>query len=274
MWTFVLTISLLCWGTDSQPQFSGTVTCRDNNNAEVDWWGNTKLRWNASVSDSILTASLVNLRFIIYKAPAVKSRRMNGLRYIYIDSNGATETPNNKLINDPSGILANTLEPLFTPIRQMVRWSSWLDSSRNGVMLGGHDLPTQANPSLSSPFAAANLRIHQLQRSTSRQQCRSDVWPQQRWTCTRAHGHGWLSAILKANTTTSWQSGAQLSKNLKKFEGYDGTKSCPKEPFQCPTAARGHKTQSLSQKRENNSVLWLFDVEPRTMFRCWERRSC
>lgn len=62
----------------------------------------------------------MNLRFIIYKAPAVQS--MNGLRYIYIDSNGATETPNNKLINDPGGILANTLRPLFTPIRQTVRW--------------------------------------------------------------------------------------------------------------------------------------------------------
>ncbi|XP_075885157.1 plancitoxin-1-like isoform X1 [Nelusetta ayraudi] len=93
MWTFVLTISLLCWGTASQPPVWPTVTCRDNNNADVDW-------------------------FIIYKAPAVKSRQMDGLTYIYIDSNGATETPNNKLINDLRGTLANTLRPLFTPIRQ------------------------------------------------------------------------------------------------------------------------------------------------------------
>ncbi|XP_075885160.1 deoxyribonuclease-2-beta-like [Nelusetta ayraudi] len=90
MWTFVLTISLLCWASEA------AVTCKNNNDAVVDW-------------------------FIIYKTPVVKSRLLTGLQYIYMDSTGATEsTPNNKLINDPRGILANTLRPLLTPVRQML----------------------------------------------------------------------------------------------------------------------------------------------------------
>lgn len=35
----------------------------------------------------------------------------------------------------------------------------------------------------------------------------------------------------------------------KKFEGYDSIKSCLKEPFPCPTAIKGHKTQSPSKKK-------------------------
>ncbi|XP_049460227.1 plancitoxin-1-like [Epinephelus fuscoguttatus] len=91
MWRFVLTVSLLCWRSE------GTVTCRDNNNGIVDW-------------------------YIIYKAPAKKSSR-TGLEYLYIDSTEMTKMvpsmPNYKSIKDPNGILANTLRPLFTPIRSM-----------------------------------------------------------------------------------------------------------------------------------------------------------
>ncbi|TDH02496.1 hypothetical protein EPR50_G00173600, partial [Perca flavescens] len=79
MWRILLMVSLLCWSAD------GRVTCRDNNNGEVDW-------------------------YIIYKAPA-------GLEYLYIDSAGRkmeTSKDHNKLIDHPDGVLANTLRPIFT----------------------------------------------------------------------------------------------------------------------------------------------------------------
>ncbi|XP_049909868.1 plancitoxin-1-like [Epinephelus moara] len=91
MWRFVLTVSLLCWRSE------GTVTCRDKNNGIVDW-------------------------YIIYKAPT-QTPSLTGLEYLYIDSTGMTKmvpsTPNYKSIKDPNGVLANTLRPLFTPIRSM-----------------------------------------------------------------------------------------------------------------------------------------------------------
>ncbi|XP_044030670.1 plancitoxin-1-like [Siniperca chuatsi] len=92
MWSFVLTVSLLCWGSE------GTVTCRDNNNGAVDW-------------------------YILYKAPALQT--LTGLEYLYIDSAGTVtpmkpSTPSYKSIKDPNGVLANTLQPLFTPIRSML----------------------------------------------------------------------------------------------------------------------------------------------------------
>ncbi|XP_054468951.1 plancitoxin-1-like [Anoplopoma fimbria] len=86
MWRFVLTFSLLCWGSEA------TVSCRNVNNGIVDW-------------------------YIIYKAPLTSSM------YLYIDSTGITKmepsTPNYKSISDPTGVLANTLEPIFKPIRSM-----------------------------------------------------------------------------------------------------------------------------------------------------------
>ncbi|KAM9338350.1 plancitoxin-1-like [Symphorus nematophorus] len=90
MWRLVLTVSLLCWGCE------GAVTCKNNNNGAVDW-------------------------YILYKAPTLQS--LTGLEYLYIDSTGMTtmlpSAPNYKSIKDPSGILANTLRPLFTSIRSM-----------------------------------------------------------------------------------------------------------------------------------------------------------
>uniref|UniRef100_A0A8D0D946 Deoxyribonuclease-2-alpha n=1 Tax=Sander lucioperca TaxID=283035 RepID=A0A8D0D946_SANLU len=86
MWRIFLTVSLLCWSADGQ------VKCRDNNNAEVDW-------------------------YIIYKVPVTD--KTTGLEYLYIDSAGKkkdtlTTDPTYKPINHPNGVLANTLRPIFT----------------------------------------------------------------------------------------------------------------------------------------------------------------
>lgn len=65
-------------------------------------------------------------RYILYKAP--EQNVLTGLEYIYMDSGGkrkmspASVSPASyKPINHPQGVLANTLRPLFTPIRSMVR---------------------------------------------------------------------------------------------------------------------------------------------------------
>lgn len=87
MWRLALTVSLLCCSSD------GSVTCRDENNGEVDW-------------------------YILYKTPRIQDKGLTGLDYVYIypaGQNNVTSQPNKKLINDPNGILANTLHPLFTP---------------------------------------------------------------------------------------------------------------------------------------------------------------
>ncbi|KAF1378011.1 hypothetical protein PFLUV_G00206790 [Perca fluviatilis] len=85
MWRIFLTLSLLCWSAD------GRVTCRDHNGRTLDW-------------------------YIIYKAPRLNNIVPEGLDYLYIDSAGKKETSkdHNKLINATDGVLANTLEPLFT----------------------------------------------------------------------------------------------------------------------------------------------------------------
>ncbi|XP_035847097.1 deoxyribonuclease-2-beta-like [Sander lucioperca] len=85
MWRIFLTVSLLCWSADGQ------VTCRDNNNGEVEW-------------------------YIIYKAPKLNNIGTTGVEYLYIDSAGKkeTSTDHNKPINHPNGVLANTLRPIFT----------------------------------------------------------------------------------------------------------------------------------------------------------------
>lgn len=129
MWTFVLTLGLLCWGSEA------VVSCKNNLDASVDWWTYSKLNLahfaavrtvicDVSIkrffSHFLLYPCLFNLRYIIYKTP--RSQQLTGLDYIYMDSTGVIETtPNNKGINHPDGILANTLKPLFTSIRQMVR---------------------------------------------------------------------------------------------------------------------------------------------------------
>ncbi|XP_067431318.1 deoxyribonuclease-2-alpha-like [Thunnus thynnus] len=109
MWRLVLTVSLLCCSSEAR------VTCKNENNNEVDW-------------------------YILYKAP--KQNTLTGLEYLYIDSAGvrkmapltppaspvgsgpsatASLAPTSKPINHHEGVLANTLRPLFTPIRRMPR---------------------------------------------------------------------------------------------------------------------------------------------------------
>ncbi|KAM9841609.1 plancitoxin-1-like [Aulostomus maculatus] len=103
MWRMVLATALLSCSSEAD------VTCRDEDDREVDW-------------------------FILYKAP--KKDSLTGLEYLYIDSDGVrqqntmttsshspgvnTRPPSPyRDINHPNGILANTLRPLFTPIRSM-----------------------------------------------------------------------------------------------------------------------------------------------------------
>ncbi|KAK2863553.1 hypothetical protein Q5P01_003086 [Channa striata] len=88
MWRSVLTVTLLCCSSEA------SVTCRDESDNEVDW-------------------------FILYKAPKNVQRTnqptTTGLEYMYIYPHGSqiASTRNQKPINDPTGVLANTLRPLF-----------------------------------------------------------------------------------------------------------------------------------------------------------------
>lgn len=119
--------------TTLTPQWTGEETCHTEN---------IKLFWQ--------TPSSVNLRFIIYKTPTTISAglQLTGKEYIYMDSTGVTvTTPNNKLIDNPTGILANTLSPLFTPIRQMVRSLSCWQSSVSGTGRQKKDQPVSESNS-------------------------------------------------------------------------------------------------------------------------------
>ncbi|KAK2818504.1 hypothetical protein Q5P01_024065 [Channa striata] len=92
-WRLVLIVTLLRCSSEA------SVTCRDENNGEVDW-------------------------FIIYKAPK-QAEKLTGLEYFYTDSARRSEyivdskAKKTKFINDPEGVLANTLRPLFVPVRKM-----------------------------------------------------------------------------------------------------------------------------------------------------------
>ncbi|XP_041666085.1 deoxyribonuclease-2-alpha-like [Cheilinus undulatus] len=90
MWRSVLVLSLLCWGTD------GAVTCKDARNNAVPW-------------------------YILYKAPSLQAKYLTGLEYLYIDSTTSTDVDPQRYNNiaDRNGVLANTLQPMFTPIRSM-----------------------------------------------------------------------------------------------------------------------------------------------------------
>lgn len=62
-------------------------------------------------------------RYILYKEPERKDEKPptsaeDGLRYIYIDSDGMKK--GNKLINESNGVLAQTLEPVFKDKTSMV----------------------------------------------------------------------------------------------------------------------------------------------------------
>ena len=71
-------------------------------------------------------SSLLVIRYFMYKAP-VKDQ-LTGVEYIYIDAAEVdVMTPASvpyKPINHLHGVLANTLKPLFTNIRTMVRTNS------------------------------------------------------------------------------------------------------------------------------------------------------
>ncbi|CAJ1064817.1 plancitoxin-1-like [Xyrichtys novacula] len=92
MWRLVLALTLLCSRSE------GAVSCKDDNGAAVNW-------------------------YILYKTPNLQDQHLSGLEYVYMDDRGQREmgssTTNFKGINHPEGVLANTLRPLFTPIRQM-----------------------------------------------------------------------------------------------------------------------------------------------------------
>ncbi|KAF7642688.1 hypothetical protein LDENG_00253020, partial [Lucifuga dentata] len=86
----VLVLVLVCRTSEGQ------VSCRNNNNVPVDW-------------------------YILYKAPRMDV--LTGQEYLYIDSQGEqkmlSSTPNYKPISHPTGVLANTLQHLFLPVRSM-----------------------------------------------------------------------------------------------------------------------------------------------------------
>lgn len=82
MWWAWLSLALV-GGADARPL---GVSCRNERNAEVDW-------------------------YILYKAPQLKSSHLTGLEHLYIDANGKRRLPS---IKDPNGVLANTLRPMFT----------------------------------------------------------------------------------------------------------------------------------------------------------------
>ncbi|KAM9735724.1 deoxyribonuclease-2-beta-like [Menidia menidia] len=87
MWRMLLTLGLLGAGGGAQ------VTCRDENNAQRDW-------------------------FILYKGA-------NGADYVYIDSSGV-RTPTTH-ISASKGVLANTLQPLFRSIDSMPKNFGFID---------------------------------------------------------------------------------------------------------------------------------------------------
>ncbi|CAK6980580.1 uncharacterized protein LOC122968138 [Scomber scombrus] len=81
MWRLVLVVSLLCCSSEA------SVSCKDENGAEVDW-------------------------YILYKTPKSRKNQLTGLDYVYIypDNNNKVKSRlNTKPINDPNGILAYTL---------------------------------------------------------------------------------------------------------------------------------------------------------------------
>ncbi|KAJ8374092.1 hypothetical protein SKAU_G00046720 [Synaphobranchus kaupii] len=83
MWKVLLTLSLLCWGLCSSVE----ISYRDKNGGEVDW-------------------------YILYKVPKLNNVPLTGLEYFYIDEKIVEQ---NNIINDPNGVLARTLKPLFNP---------------------------------------------------------------------------------------------------------------------------------------------------------------
>ncbi|XP_053195549.1 deoxyribonuclease-2-beta-like [Scomber japonicus] len=85
MWRLVLVVSLLCCSSEA------SVSCKDENGAEVDW-------------------------YILYKTPKSQEKQLTGVDYVYIypdNNNKAKSRLNTKPINAADGILANTLRQLL-----------------------------------------------------------------------------------------------------------------------------------------------------------------
>lgn len=98
MWSlWVLVVLLFSPQSSADPPPSIQLSCKNEKGLDVDW-------------------------FVLYKAPALKNVR-TGLDYIYIDAGGKTVmTPTSqpyKPINDGDGVLANTLRPMLSSVRNM-----------------------------------------------------------------------------------------------------------------------------------------------------------
>ncbi|XP_035847768.1 deoxyribonuclease-2-beta-like [Sander lucioperca] len=121
MWRIFLTVSLLCWSADGQVR---EVKCRNDKDEPVDW-------------------------YIIYKAPGLHEINTDGLEYIYIDSKEKkkqTSEDHDKRINDPKGVLANTLKPIFKLIKDMPKDFGFISYSDQPPAVNG------VKPSVASTF--------------------------------------------------------------------------------------------------------------------------
>uniref|UniRef100_A0A3P8P7D6 Deoxyribonuclease-2-alpha n=1 Tax=Astatotilapia calliptera TaxID=8154 RepID=A0A3P8P7D6_ASTCA len=111
MWRLVLTLTLFFLGSEA------IVTCRDNNDHEVDW-------------------------YILYKAPGEKIPDPQNpqtkiykreIKYIYIDSTQRVDmvpgTTNYKNLIDSSAALGNTLRPILKSVKDMPRNFGFLSYS-------------------------------------------------------------------------------------------------------------------------------------------------
>lgn len=65
----------------------------------------------------LVSFQLFVIRYILYKTP--KTNTLQGVENLYIDPDEMRTAM--KAINDPQGVLANTLKPLFKPVDTMVR---------------------------------------------------------------------------------------------------------------------------------------------------------
>lgn len=157
------------------PWLAGTTTMTWWTGENTHFYSPASFRHFSEAEDISRPLSPPMIRYILYKAPET-APNLTGLEYIYIDPNRTTtmkpSTPNYKSIQHPEGALANTLKPLFTPVRSMVteRWSFGT----------GADVGSPKKMRFWFFLKATKLWIHQLQRSTSGMRRQGEVRPQQR----------------------------------------------------------------------------------------------